>query len=175
MALLLQTIGDQKGAIERYRSLLKANPDHAEALCNLSAAAQDTGALDEAIRYGERALTLRPKFADAHNNLGLALCAAGKIDKAIDHFKTALKIAGKRYEILNNLGVAQQACGNFKAAESTLQQALNLEEPDIARPAAERNLGNVLRQMQRFDEAIIYYRIALEKVRWTLQHMEISV
>ena len=163
LALLLQTIGDQKGAIERYRSLLKANPDHAEALCNLSAAARDTGALDEAIRYGERALTLRPKFADAHNNLGLALCAAGKIDKAIDHFKTALKIAGQRYEILNNLGVAQQACGNFKAAESTLQQALNLEEPDIARPAAERNLGNVLRQMQRFDEAIIYYRIALEK------------
>ena len=163
LALLLQSIGDQKGAIKRYTVLLQTDPDNAKALSNLSAATRITGALDEAVQYGERALAIQPEFSDAHNNLGLALCAKGDSAKAIPHFEAALQITGTRYETLNNLGVAQQACGNFQDAEITLRQALSLESSDITSPAAERNLGNVLRQMQRFDEAITYYSVALEK------------
>jgi len=163
LALLLQSIGDQKGAVMRYRTLLQTDPDNVEALCNLSAAARDIGALHEAIQCGERALALRPEFADAHNNLGLALCAKGNATEAIPHLKAALKMDGSRYETLNNLGVAQQACGNLQDAETTLRQALNVEVSGVAAPAAERNLGNVLRQMERLDEAITYYRKALDK------------
>ncbi len=53
--------GDHAGAVEAFRALLEARPDHAAAHHNLAWALARQGHADEAVRHAEEALRLEPK------------------------------------------------------------------------------------------------------------------
>ena len=87
-----------------YRSILAAEPGHAEAYNNLGAALAAQGKLDEAAARFRRAIELRPEYGEAHNNLGNALRDQGKVDEAAASYRRALELTPDDARIHNNLG-----------------------------------------------------------------------
>ena len=84
---------DWDAARKAYEQALKYAPDYLGALVGLGHSLRNQGRFDEAIRLGERALTVAGEKgdADAHFLLALTLAAKGEHRKAIGHVEAFLK------------------------------------------------------------------------------------
>lgn len=82
-----------------YKSAAKAR-----AYYNLGAAYHDEkGALDQAIIYYKKALSIEPNYAGVHNDLGDALRDKGMLESAIAEYQTALRLKPGYPKARNNL------------------------------------------------------------------------
>jgi len=78
LALLDAASGNHMLAQEKYRGVLKLDPDYGPALFNLAILRTDRGDLKEAIQLYERAVAANNKAAGAMLNLGLLQRAIGQ-------------------------------------------------------------------------------------------------
>jgi tetratricopeptide (TPR) repeat protein len=154
----LKDKGDVEGAIRRYRSALRIDPNYALAHYNLGAALKARGKVEEAIACFRRAIALDPKLAMAHNNLGIALSGKGQVDEAIACFRKAIEIDPKYANAHNGLGVALHDKGKEDEAIACFHRAIALD-PKLAK--AHDNLGAALAGKGRVDEAIAEHRQAI--------------
>jgi tetratricopeptide (TPR) repeat protein len=81
-AVAAQKQGDDAGAIQKYKELLKVRPDIVEARANLGAALAKLGHLDEAIEQYRAALDKNENNAPLRLNLALAYYKKGKFQEA---------------------------------------------------------------------------------------------
>jgi len=80
-------------AIEHWQAVVRAQPDHALAYCNLGRLTlRDTQDDEQALRYVRTALSLQPRLAEAHSCLAQLLQFQGKSEDAIRECDTALEI-----------------------------------------------------------------------------------
>jgi tetratricopeptide (TPR) repeat protein len=84
-----------------YLNALVLNSELDFVYSNLSFSYLQTGEVQEAIYYGERAVQLNPNLIQARNNLGAAYGMADDFVRAIEQFK----LIGDEAEAHNNLGV----------------------------------------------------------------------
>jgi tetratricopeptide (TPR) repeat protein len=83
---------------------------------------------------------------------------AGRLAEAKALYEGILAIDKRHADSLHLLGMVAQAEGDLETAETLVRQALKLQ------PKADmyhNNLGNVLKDRRRFDEALAEYRLAL--------------
>jgi Flp pilus assembly protein TadD len=92
-------------AVGRYRSFLRAQPDHADALHLLGVALHQQGEHRQAAQSIGRAVTLNVRNAAYHANLGEAYRALGNLDGAAECCRTALRLQPRSPEAANNLGL----------------------------------------------------------------------
>jgi len=153
----------QRGKLQKarklYKKILKASPQHADALHMLGLLEHQSGDHETAIRLLTRATEQGPVSAELFTNLGSALQAKRIFNEAINAFQQAIELNPGFELAYNNLGNALRAVGNQDAAASAFQRAMKIA-PDFA--LAHYNLGDLLHAQKRYDEAIALMKRALE-------------
>jgi Flp pilus assembly protein TadD len=145
---------------------LHVNPRSLQAHGNLGFLAMNEGRSDEAIAHFRQALATDSTDPDANTNLANALMSRGDLDEAIGHYRRALQITPNDPRIENNLGIALARSHQYGQAAREFQAALdddgmNPEADKDVRAPAHVNLGLILQEFGRFDEAAAQYRAAL--------------
>ncbi len=163
--------------IEQQLELLRgqlpeAHPKIAEALDHLGSVHSWRGEVEEAVRHYRAALAIRRQIwpgdhvevAESLNNLGWLLESKGRLEEAEQPLAEAYAMKRRLYtlphrslvETANNLGRLYRAREQYAQAERFFQQALadarQLEDSLLVAIVA-RNLGGMLVDLERFDEA----------------------
>lgn len=128
------------------------------ALGNVGGVLFESGRLDEAMEYYERAYAANPESPETINSIG-AVLASRNDPTAIEWFRRALALQPNHADALFNMGNACARKEDYEQAARHYQRALQ-ERPD--NHEARNNLGNNLFKLRRIDEAIAEYRIALD-------------
>jgi tetratricopeptide (TPR) repeat protein len=91
-------------------------------------------------------------------NQGLQLHSQGQLEQAMLAYEQALKLAPKHFQALHHVGIGAFQMGDPALAEHFIRSALEVN-PNVAE--AHSNLGNALKEQQRFEEAVDSYDAAL--------------
>ena len=151
--------GQWQDAERLYRSVLAADPRHADALHQFGVLAYQNGNHDVAVDLVKRAIDQAPANATYYNTLGGALLAIGCVAEAVAAFDCALRISPDSIETRNNLANALQTQGKLDEAISIFRSILETVPNDAD---VQNNLGHALQIRGEFDEAIHHFRIARE-------------
>ncbi len=89
---------------------------------------------------------------------GLACHQQGKLVEAERHYEAALKIQPDNFEALHMLGVIALQRGNIERGVQIIKNAVALNEYS---PVAFNNLAKGLKDLGRFEEAIVYFERAI--------------
>ena len=73
MGVTLQKKGDLQGALQCYTKAIQINPEHALAHRNMGVVLRQQGKLDEALKHYKEAIRIDLNDAAAHNNMGVTL------------------------------------------------------------------------------------------------------
>ena len=130
---------------------------------------QKSGQWNAAEQAYRAVLAIDPREVSAHFWLATALCHQGRLDEAVDSFGEAWRLAPKMDPLTGQLrntlaanfvelGLAMERQGRLAPAGNSYQKALALVSDCV--PAL-GNLGNVLKNQGRFDEAADCYRRVL--------------
>ena len=140
----------------------------------------------EAAYHAGRAAELKPELADIHNQLGLAYCRLERFEEGIAEYRKALQLKEAKPSTARSAGVAKIR-GNLANAlaitanqlsesgppvpeeathrcDEAIRQYEESLELDPQQPAIHRNLGMLLAQLGRYDEAIPHLRATLQLV-----------
>jgi tetratricopeptide (TPR) repeat protein len=178
-------------AAEQAREILRAAPDHAQALFILAAALRAQGDAAQAREILDRLVKALPNSADAHCELGLALSDLGDSKGAIAMLTRATHINGKHAQAWRALGDEKTLAGDTAGADDAyarhieasvndpklLEAAAALRQNEL--PVAERMLRGFLKlhptdvtairmlaeiaaRLRRYDDAEKLLRRALE-------------
>jgi tetratricopeptide (TPR) repeat protein len=157
LALASVDLGELEVAEAHYRESLALEPQ-AAIYSDLGFVLEREGLDDEAVEQYEKALALDPKSATAHYNLGGVLIRRGEAAAAERHFRAALegKPSAPAYA---GLGLALYQQGEVGEAIASLRAGI---EADPKHPAAYGQLGTILMERERFEEAAANYRLLVE-------------
>lgn len=152
-------LDDLKKGIHYFKMVLKHEPDHYDALCNLSAVYQNMGRSLDALHYQEKAYALCKNDPILLNNMAYTLVQLGRSRKATEYYQEGLKIAKENPLILYNLAVCHAQKGNWEAGIDILERLLQID-PDHSEAWA--LLGNIYEQRSEYEEAIDCFNRALK-------------
>jgi tetratricopeptide (TPR) repeat protein len=114
-------------AIDAYQAALGAEPDFADAHCNLGAVFYNRGEREDARRHFERCLRLDPGHIEAHFNLANLLEEEGCNEMALHHYRLGL-VADPFYSDLHiNLALLYEKMELPRNAQSHWRRYLQLE------------------------------------------------
>ena len=115
-----------------------------------------------AVRVLEEAVALDPRNAEAWQNLALAYMAHGALDKSEQAFDKALRLVPDKAETHNNYGLLLMQMDRRPEAIEQFQVALR--DMTYRSPAlAMSNLGFALYQEARYEEALDYLTLSIER------------
>jgi tetratricopeptide (TPR) repeat protein/glycosyltransferase involved in cell wall biosynthesis len=140
-----------------YRTVLSLEPKFAEALNNLGALIRPRDA-EAAHRLFERAIEARPRYTEALFNLGLSFMHRRAFTEAAREFRALVTVDPNHGRAWCEMSAALRGLGEFDASLHAAQQAVELLP---GQPASHNNLGNVLLQTGRLEEARVAYEHAL--------------
>jgi tetratricopeptide (TPR) repeat protein len=141
-----------------YVAILKAQPEHFDAMHLLGVVRSQQGRHAEALDKIQAALKLNPASAEALSNLGLVLKKMNRRDEALASYDKALEIRPDFVDALNNRGNTLLELKRFEEALASYDRALVIR-PDYAEALNDRGLA--LRELKRPDEALASYDRAL--------------
>ena len=143
--------GRLAGAEARYREVLQAVPDHADALHLLGMIAFQVGRFDVAAQLIERGLAVNPYHAERHYDLGTALQRLGRAADAAASFRRTLALDANYADAYFNLATILEADGLLDEAASAYRNALARNPADVG---AQNNLANILQVQGKRDDAL---------------------
>jgi tetratricopeptide (TPR) repeat protein len=166
LGIALHKGGRKAEALAVYQRALEVKPDYIAALNNLGSLHHETDRTPNAQVLYARVLQLQPENAAAHFNYANSLLTLGKISEAITRYEHALQLKPDYIEAMINLGMAFSYAGKGDQGNQWLHAAQGWFEKALAsnpnNPAALNNMGNILRQQGKTDEALAAFRKALD-------------
>ena len=154
----LNHLGQPTDAAASLATALELQPGMATAHCNLGIARQTLGDTAAAGGHYRDALDIDPGYADAHHNLGNLHFDAGRHEEAAACYQRALTAEPGHADAPFGLAEAFRALRRFDDAGAAYERAL-ARRPDAA---AHNNLGIVLKETGRIEDALAHYRAALD-------------
>ncbi len=151
--------GELQAAETIYRSILEAEPRHAEVWHMLGVLALQMGRYQVAIGVFQQAIAISPSAAENYSNLGEAYRAMGRSEEAIASYRRAILLDPNLAGAHSNLGIALKDNGDMAGAISAFRQAIQIK-PDFAE--AHSNLGHALRLTGELEEAAQSYKLAIQ-------------
>jgi tetratricopeptide (TPR) repeat protein len=133
--------GSLKKAEKLYKTVLKANPNHAGALNLLGVLNYQAGRHGKAVQLLEKSVSISPNDAYAQFNLGNVYKYRGKLADAERAFRKAVKLNPNDAGARANLGIVLQEGGRHDEARDVFESAVALAPGD---PQAHFNLANAL-------------------------------
>ena len=157
-ALALHRQGKLREAEKIYTRVLKAAPDHFDALNLLGTVKVQLGRVGEAHRLFSAAVKINPNVPQVWANLGQVLLMLKRAPEALDCFDKACAMAPDNVDILNNranallnLGRADEALDQFR---QVLARAPNHGEARLNSGIAHAALGSMDQAVVEFDHAL---------------------
>ena len=142
-----------------YRKVLRAAPDHFDALHLLGVLEAQRGEPQAALDLLGKAIAINPEDAAAQSNLANVLLGLRRYEDALSHCDWSLKLQADHADAHNNRGVALRELGRFEDALESFDLALKYR-PDFA--DALNNRSAVLRALGRYEDALESCDLALE-------------
>jgi len=115
--------------------------------------------LDTAVKYLKISTETYPGFTETYHHLALVYEAQNNNSLAIEAYKNAIKTNAEYFPGMTNLGVLFYKLKNYNQAENYLKQALLFSPNNVI---TNRSLGLTYKAMNRFKEAEIYFKNALD-------------
>jgi predicted O-linked N-acetylglucosamine transferase (SPINDLY family) len=142
------------------REILKALPDHVDAMHLLGMCAHDGRRLEEAQQLLERVIAIDPRLHDAHNNLATVHFDLGNYEEARRCQERAIALKPNFAVALTNLGNTLMHLGQYAQAIELHERAIKIK-PDYAdafcnRGMVEIMLGQVTSANDSFDRALLF-------------------
>ncbi|GBC61686.1 hypothetical protein DENIS_2648 [Desulfonema ishimotonii] len=147
---------DQAGPM--YEQVLKAHPDHADALHLLGVIAYQKAEYGRSESLIRRAIDQNSEIAFYHSNLGNSLKKLGQTDEAETCYRKALALNPQYAEAWYNLGSVLKDQGKADEAIICFRKSLEIK-PDYHE--AYSNMANALKALGKTDEALACFRNAL--------------
>jgi Glycosyltransferase family 9 (heptosyltransferase)/Tetratricopeptide repeat len=122
--------GDAATAAKHYQLAVQNRPDVAELHCNLAAARQQSGDMNQALNSARTAIELKPHLPEAHNVMGAIWKDRGRWADALGSLGRAVKLKPDYADALNNTGVVLQNISRMDEAGNYFTQAVNAR-PDV--------------------------------------------
>ena len=177
MARAGQLERDGKGAEAEdiYRSILRRDPDHVEAIRHLAAIASQHQKYREAQIFLGQAVKVAPDYARAWLDLSVAQLADDQLEEAIDSARMVVELSPEAAEAQLALGNALARADWPEEAAEAYRAALELQ-PGHA--GAFSGLGQQLKTVGRQAEAIEVYRESIKsdpmnaEPYWSLANMK---
>jgi DNA-binding transcriptional MerR regulator len=116
----------QSEAIAAYERSVQADPDFADAHCNLATVHYNQGRRDAARRGYERTLALEPNHVEAHFNLANLCEEEGRHEAALRHYKAAMRADPLYPETQLNLALLYEKLGLRRTAREHWRRYLQL-------------------------------------------------
>ena len=142
-----------------YRTVIKSEPKHWQALHQLGSIHLARGQLAEALQCIGAAMKSNTTSAEVTSNYAFVLGRLKRDDEAIEYFNRALMLKPGYVPALLTRGVSQLRIGRRKEALASIDRVIELEP---RHPKAHYNRATVLLEMRRFDEALEAYARAAE-------------
>lgn len=125
--LLLEKENKRELALQRMTSLLKIDPDHAEALNYIGYTWADMGInLEQALSYIQKAIELKPGNGYIRDSLGWVYFRMGKLNLATREVQKALQLEPNDPYIHEHLGDIYLQLGKLQKALNSYQEAQKL-------------------------------------------------
>jgi tetratricopeptide (TPR) repeat protein len=153
-----QQAGRLQNAEACYRSILAAEPGHADALHLLGVLANQMGRHEVAAELIRRAIARNGASAPYFSNLAAALHALGDGDGAIAACREAVRISPDYVTAHFNLATALHGRGEVEAAIAAYRETIRLAPGDAK---AKLSFGHALKDGGRFEEAVNAYSEAV--------------
>lgn len=150
--------GNQEAAQELFESILREQPDNADALYLLGVIENNKGRNKEAAELISRAIIRDGGVASYHLTLANVLRALGRGKEALASYRKAVALDPDDAQLQNDFSCALHSSGEFNEALEHLYCALRLA-PNNAQ--THYNLGVTLQFLDRDDEAAKSYSNAL--------------
>jgi tetratricopeptide (TPR) repeat protein len=151
--------GQFERAAHQYSLAIASDQSFAEAYNNYGNVLKLQGRNQEAVVQYRQAIALKPSLAAAHNNLGGLLAEQGDSDEAEALFRDALSERPAYIEAHRNLARLLVREGRSDEAVAHFERSLDeLQDPNIA-----IEMGRLLRQLRRSDEALARLNWAVQK------------
>jgi len=160
MVLSISSCVKAKYPAPPYVPAVRSHPDEIDMYYNLGIAYSVLKQDKEAVEAFQKVVTYKPDDIDAQFRLGLLLYNLDQQDKAVE----ALKRAFRNDKIISShtrLGIAHIILSRFSEAAEELQKAYDNDEPHPIFILV--NLGNMLNNLNRIEEATSKYNLALQK------------
>jgi tetratricopeptide (TPR) repeat protein len=157
-ALNMHQRGRLHDAEDRYRTLLRAYPEHPDCNHFLGVLRFQQGRNDEALKHISAALKLQPSNTAALANYALVLVTMGRLEQALASYDKALAIEPDYVDALVNRGNILVELKRFDEALASYDKALAIK-PDYVDLL--KNRAIVLVKLNRLDEALASYDKAL--------------
>jgi tetratricopeptide (TPR) repeat protein len=153
-----QELNQQKnytGAIDKYKSALKLEPENARANYEMAFALYSSGKGAEGIPYLERAIKANANAqlsAGAYSLLGSIYGGANQLQKSIAAYSNGIKTDSTNQRLYYNLGIAQYRAKQYSDAEKGFINALKL---DTGYAASQRMYALVAFHQNKRAEALL--------------------
>jgi tetratricopeptide (TPR) repeat protein len=150
--------GKLREAIALYRRVLVHDPQNADALHLVGAAAYQAGSPGDALAGVLRALSVDPMNAAYHCNRGAFLGALNRSAEAVLSYGNAIVLRPDYHEAYTNLAYALTDIQKTDSAMSSAWRSVKILPDDVG---GRSNLGMALREAKRSQEAVLIHRITI--------------
>jgi tetratricopeptide (TPR) repeat protein len=121
-----------------------------------------------AVRLFTEAIKKKPDFVKPYNKAGLACVAMKEVDHAIYYYKQAVYVDPRYAEAYYNAGVAYEIKYRDKNPNNDLaiaayRKAIDINNDNYSYVRASLNLGRLLKEQKKYDEAIEILRNAIKE------------
>jgi Flp pilus assembly protein TadD len=142
--------GDYGTAAGIQAAYATAHPNDAAAQASAGDAALQTGDIDKALEYFQRAVQLAPGKMDAHYGLARTYLVKNQLEQAAAEFQTVVAAEPRNVRALNGMGISLDLLGRGREAQNAYRTALAAAPNDTA---ARNNLGLSLLLSGDYDQA----------------------
>lgn len=190
--VIQRAIGHPKRAVRLYERAISIDPEVPEAYYAMGNAFRSLKWRERAVLAYNQALHLYPRYEEASYNLALTLEELRRRDEAIDVLQKALALGGRDIDLRKLLACLCEGTGRFQCAETQYRQIIKRQPTTAAYSglisvlydrqayiqlvravhAADRRgladafifnlLGCSLDHLERFEDAIVAYKRALQ-------------
>jgi tetratricopeptide (TPR) repeat protein len=146
-----------------YRDILKAVPDHFDALHYLAIICYQRGRVGEAADMVMRAYDAGGQDSrDTRfwNNYAIMMAETGHMDLALPAWDKAISLDPRFIDAMSSKAHALWSSGQYAEAEALCRRALSVN-PDFR--DAQMNLGNALASQGHYEEALAIWRTLIDK------------
>lgn len=140
-------------------SILKKDPNHADALFNLGVCLSEIGLLQDSVEALEKCITIKPDFEYAYVALGFSYGKLGNLELACSALEKAVKLEPNDFYALRNLGGVLVMQGNYDRAITMFNLAKH-QQPDAYNILF--GLADAYEKNKHFAEASKWYKRVLE-------------
>lgn len=160
---LLGTVYGQQGKLQQaltaFDKAISIRPDRASYYYNKGQMLQMVYRLGETEECYVKTLKLNPNHADALRHMANVCRHRGELQKALDYAERGVKAHLDNPRMHNTLGEVYDQMHDFVQSEQCYRQAIAMD-PTFA--PAYANLGTLMHNLNRTDEAITFYEQTLE-------------